>query len=104
MFRVFRAVSWQVMVVVYEEEEPVASSDGLKFTVKIKEIELSPGGSRRPLRSKSYNYKEAAEGVRANYGCCLDEVVGILLRSSVGFFGDLREYGLHGYRLQRSAA
>ena len=49
-------------------------------------------------------YKEAAEGVRANYGCCLDEVVGILLRSSVGFFGDLREYGLHGYRLQRSAA
>ena len=49
------------MVLVLEESEPVAADDGWTLTVGIKQIELTPNGSRRVLQSASYNFRAGAE-------------------------------------------
>ena len=49
------------MTVVFEEEEPVPTSPGSgKWIVKVNEVEETPRGSRRVLRSVSYRFKTAA--------------------------------------------
>ena len=49
------------MTVVFEEEEPVPTSPGSgKWIVKVNEVEETPRGSHRVLRSVSYRFKTAA--------------------------------------------
>ena len=49
------------MTVVFEEEQPVPTSPGSgKWIVKVNEVEETPRGSRRVLRSVSYRFKAAA--------------------------------------------
>ena len=42
-----------------EEEAPVTSPGGWHATVRIKQIEKTPGGSERILRSESYRFRQA---------------------------------------------
>ena len=44
-----------------EERAPVASPSGWHKSVRIDQIEATPGGSERVLRSESYRYREGAQ-------------------------------------------
>ena len=43
------------------EREPVASGDGWTMTVPVDQVDASPGGTERVLRSEKYNFKVGAD-------------------------------------------
>ena len=54
------AVYQDMTTVRLEEEAPVVSPGGWHASVRIKQIERTPGGSERVLRSESYCFKQGA--------------------------------------------
>ena len=62
------AVYQDMTTVRLEEEAPVVSPAGWHASVRIKQIERTPRGSERVLRSESYRYREGAQNETSDQG------------------------------------
>jgi len=59
------------MRIAEEEEEPVplGTPRNLTRTVVLNQVGITPGGTRRILKSARYNFKEGGDILRSHVGC-----------------------------------